>query len=352
MESIIRHTCREIESLFISVYSDLFQPFLGIFTLLNTLPAFLYGCDAPQALPSDAETVTKLTVANDASKINELDIFVFRDDRLQRLDSYQKVEDPPMWNHEVISSSGERLITVFANSRKESNDWAAVTSLAYIRDLSVCIEDEDPTCPFMSGLAGSRNGSGNDTRIFLSPLFSTVELRSIRCDFTGRPYAGERLEDVKVYLTNVNAECRILDTSGIFPSRIINAGKLQEEDMLKMQLPDIIFREIGEDIGRNAVYPDIRLICYPNNSQVEGPGTPFTRLVIEGRIGGETFYWPLDINRDGEGYGIGRNERYVFDLKITRKGTKDPDMPVKSEDMDIIFNIEKWMEKEEYEVSF
>jgi hypothetical protein len=58
------------------------------------------------------------------------------------------------------------------------------------------------------------------------------------------------------------------------------------------------------------------------------------------------------INKENEGYGIGRNEKYIFDIKITRKGTNDPDKPVSKEDIDIIFNIEKWNEKEDYGVIF
>ena len=87
-------------------------------------------------------------------------------------------------------------------------------------------------------------------------------------------------------------------------------------------------------------------------SEQFGPGTPFTRLVIEGKIQGETFYWPLDINKEDGGYGIGRNERYIYDITITRKGTKDPDSPVRKEDIDINFNVEKWNEKEGCEVIF
>jgi hypothetical protein len=50
--------------------------------------------------------------------------------------------------------------------------------------------------------------------------------------------------------------------------------------------------------------------------------------------------------------GIGRNCRYVFDVTITGKGTKDPDRPVTREMAETIFKIEEWKEKEEYSVEF
>lgn len=349
---IVTH-CRELIFLVFSVYSELFPPFLGI-TLLSFLPAFLYGCNAPPALPHhDAETVTRISMEASSGQIREMDIFVFRDDRMQKLDCYQKVEDPISWNNEIVSGSGGRLIAACINSGKTVMDWTSVSSLSSLRNLSVSLEDESMQHPFMSGMLGIYAGKDDrERRISLSPIFSIVELRSIRCDFSRRPYAGEVLKDVKVYLTNVNAECRILEHSEILPSRIINAGKLREEDIDMFPDQELIVRDIEGDIGKKVRHPGIQLICYPNNSQNEGPGTPFTRLVIEGKIEGDTFYWPLNINKDDGGYGIGRNEKYVFDVSITRKGSPSPDIPVSKEDIDIIFSIERWNEKEDCEIIF
>ena len=354
MKTIIVKYCRELISLFVSVYSEHFPPFLGILTLLSFLPAFLYGCNVPHTLPEhDLVATAGINTAAADGHLQEIDIFVFRNDMMQKLDCYQKVMDPYSWNKEVVSRSGERIIIACANSGRTVMDWAMVSSLAYFRNISWSLENESPEYPFMSGFVEITAGTeGKHTELILRPLTSTVELRSIRCDFTGRPYDGELLKDVKVYLTNVNAECRIMDSEAILPSRVINAGRLCEEDINTLRVPQMLVRSIGQDIGKSTLYPDIRLWCYPNNSISESPGTPFTRLVIEGSIGGETFYWPLDINRDAGGYGIGRNERYVFDLTITRKGTKDPDIPIKTDEIDIIFNIETWNEKEDYGILF
>lgn len=353
MKSFIIKYCREPIILVFSVVSRQFQPFLGI-TLLSLLPAFLYGCDAPLALPhQSSETATRISTEAVSGMVREMDIFVFCNDRMQKLDCYQKVNDPGSWNHELISSSGKRIIFICANSRKTMMDWRVITSLSSFKNITSSLEEEDMHTPFMSGMIEVDAGREDKCKpLALSPLYSIININSIRCDFTGRPYAGERLEEVKVYLTNVNAECRILDHSEIRPTRIINAGRLREEDISMFVNPDLIFKHIPESIGKQALYPEILLICYPNNSQSEGPGAPFTRLVIEGKIQGETFYWPININRENGGYGIGRHEKYIYDLTITRKGTKDPDTPVIKEDIDIIFKIERWNEKEDCEVTF
>lgn len=346
--------CREQIFLLFSVYSVHFPPFLGTLTLLSFLPAFLYGCNVPTALPdSSPETVTKITMEAISGKIGDLDIFVFHNDRMQKLDCYQKVEDPVSWNNEVVSSSGERVIAVCANSGMTATEWSAITSLSYLRNLTFSLENESIRHPFMCGLVEISSGNSNKSKaIYIRPLISIVELKSLKCDFSGRPYAGEVLEDVRVYLTNVSAECRIMEDTEIMPTRILNAGGLNEEDMAEMQDPSLLVREIEGPIGEKVWRPGIQLICYPNNSVREGPGTPFTRLVIEGKIKGETFYWPLNINKEDNSYGIGRNERYIFDITITRKGTKNPDAPVRKGDIDINFKLEKWNEKEDCEIIF
>ena len=188
-------------------------------------------------------------------------------------------------------------------------------------------------------------------------------LRSVSCDFSGKPYAGEQITDARVYLTNLNATCSLMPGEKETIERIINHKGLIQEDIKALKDSTLVVKHIG-DFGQVCIHPSASLMCYPNTSREESLGTPMTRLVIEGKIQGETWYWPLDINRngaDGVGaddsggvtdYGVGRNCRYVFDVTITGKGTKDPDRPVTREMAETIFKIEQWNEKEEYSVAF
>ena len=353
MNTHIEKYCREVISLATSVCSDSFPPFLGL-TLLSLLPASLYGCSAPEELQYTKTVIcTKISANHATCQMKDIDIFVFNDDRIQQMDCYQRVEDPPSWNNEIISGSGDRIITVCANTGKKLNEWFRISSLSHLKEITMSLEEDSMSYPLMSGISYSRSGSeSHRTDISICPLMSIVELRSIRCDFSQRPYAGEKMTDVTVYLTNINGECRIMDSENILPSRIINAGRLREDDMKQFIDPGMVMQEIRGKISMETIHPGIELACYPNNSMTEGPGTPFTRMVIEAKVQGETFYWPLDINRQEDGYGIGRNERYIFDVTITRKGTKDPDTPIRAEDIDITFTIEKWNEKKDCTITF
>ena len=88
---------------------------------------------------------------------------------------------------------------------------------------------------------------------------------------------------------------------------------------------------------RRAVTPGqwspVDLYCYPNDSDDDMMGSPPTRMVVQGDIDGATYYYPVDINREGFGYtsgphGLSRNVKYSYSLLITRKGSTDPDTPV------------------------
>ena len=50
-------------------------------------------------------------------------------------------------------------------------------------------------------------------------------------------------------------------------------------------------------------------------------GSPVTRLVIEGKLRGTTYYYPIDLP------GLEADVQYRMDVTLTRAGTTDPDTP-------------------------
>lgn len=353
-DSTKANDCREKPFSFLSINSEhKYLPFLGYLTLLSLLPAFLYSCMDPDhqlKTSNNPEPIMMSISALQECVISTLDIFVFQDDALQRLECYQRVDDPESWNGHILSCSGYKNIAILANSSVNMDEWKSIYSKSSLESMFIDIESEKQRYPVMYN--EFKANAGTSINITLSPLKSEIILRSISCDFTGRPYDGERLSDAKVYLTNVNAQCQIAIRDPVFPTRIINAGQLDEDDMKGFLEPEIMVRSLEEDIGKLRIYPDIRLSCYANNCLEDKPGSPFTRLVIEGKIGEDTYYWPLDINRDNDGNGISRNCRYTFDITITRKGSTDPDIPICLEDAEIKFETEQWIETEDCVTSF
>lgn len=329
---------------------------LGIASL--AVPVF-HGCSRQCcSLDSDfTEASTKASVKLAVHNITEpgirsVDALVFNDDILQRIDCYQHVEDIRNGTIQIGSCNGEKIVFLCANSQWGKDAWRAASSINSLKEMNVDLEDEDRLYPLMSSCRQVETGS-EDAEITLERLSGIVRLRSVSCDFSGKPYAGEKITDAKVYLTNVNGSCSILQDDAERIERIINYGGLIPEDIHGFRDSSLIISHIGA-ITTETAYPETELVCYPNTVPEETAGAPFTRLVIEGKIQGETWYWPININRgcSNSHEGIQGNTIYTYDIVIRRKGTQDPDNPITPEAAETTFETERWSEKEEYHVAF
>ena len=328
-------------------------PILGCLTLL--FPALVNGCtSALNYQEPEVMTETKIKVVSkskDGQQDRTLDIFVFNNDNLQRLDSYQRFDNWTQGNLGIASCKGEKIVYAIANSGYDRFVWAQVNSIGSMDKITTSLENESPdqltSCGIMEITAGEYAGE-----FALTPLVGQITLRSIRCDFSGLPYEGEIITKARAYLINVNAECPVTAIKQDYPMRIINNGHLDECDMDKFVNKEIILQNLGDEIGVNALNSNIKFLCYPNTSLNESPGSPFTRLVIEGKIAGNTYFWSISVGRENEGCGIIRNCNYIYDVEIRRKGTSDPDVPACVESVQCKFEVEKWEEKESYEILF
>ena len=339
-----------------SVYKVL-QSYLVLSMVILTTPVF-YGCEK-HTHPLDGDfteaakksSVKLAVLPAEDTHIRSIDAFIFNDDSLRRIDCYQRTDDFKEDELRIGSCRGNKIAVLCANPPWGKLEWKDVFSFNRTSSIKVNLEDEDSQYPVMS--ATVQMTAGDYMEVKMERLTSEVELRSIQCDFSGKPYEGESITDAKVYLTNVNATCSIVPDRGYTIERIINHGGLIPEDVINFRDSTHISKDL-ETISIKPSHPDIRLLCYPNLSVRETIGTPFTRIVIEGKIQGETWYWPISINRGcNTGHeGIERNRRYVYDITIRSKGTKDPDTPIVPEMAETTFKTERWKEKEAYHVTF
>lgn len=328
-------------------------PILG-YTILSLLPAVVYGCTPAPEIQEFVEEETALRLMKSSGDLLQaaepVDILIFNDDRMQRLDAYQKSSIPSCSVVKAASTAGNKIMAVFVNAQRDRYDWAEINSFEGLEDICVNLEEESRGHEAMSGI--HRGKAGSPANLHLERLASEIVIRSISCSFNGKTYDGLPLKNAKAYLTNVNAEAPLVTEHPYIPRRIINSGMLDMDDVSGFIQSDMILHEFDSDIGASKIRPDVRLRCYPNETPEEYPGAPFTRLVIEGEVNGKTYYWPFNINRDGSGNGIERNCRYIYDIKITRLGHTSPDIPIETDNAQIISEIETWEDKEEYGVRF
>lgn len=334
-------------------------PVLGL-TFILTFPV-LHGCESLHNTDGSftaAETVPVKMAVHSKTGMHgrDMDMLIFADDKISYLECWQRVKMPDNGEVSIASMTGPKIMMACSGiESKGYGDWMWVSSLESLQDAWTELEDETADMPVLSGSCSFRAGSHDYKQPMLTMrrVSSEVHLRSLRCDFKERPYEGAKLSDIQVYLTNVNASRHIWDDPGTAP-RIINQGRLIMEDVNRFKDRSIIWQNIEGEVGDNTTQTDIRLRCYPNSALDEGPGTPFTRLVIQGVLDGSTWYWPIDINR-GEGTphpGIGSNCIYTYDIVLTRKGSADPDTAIQTGMASITMEVEQWEEKEDYTVGF
>ena len=339
------------ESQFTNSFTILFTFFLNrgaCFTFL-IVPAMFFSCinieaNADCKPENQVHPLVKSQIKT-SNKVEILDAFVF--DQSGKLDCYQRFEAPDQ-SCEIASGSGVKHILLVANSNHKRNEWITVRNLMTMADIYVGLEDERHDSPVMTSLF--QITAGEQTNIDLLPIRSEIRINSLRCDFSDEAYHNERLTDIKIYLTNVNANCSILPDEDSQSSRFINIGMLDIGHLNKFAEHDMITQNLDIEIGNNITHIHRSLFCYANRPIEESIGSPVTKLVIEGKIGGNTYYYPIKINPRGG--GVARGCRYIFDIVLTRAGITDPDGELNEEDIDIIMEVEEWKEKDGYAVSF
>ena len=283
------------------------------------LPAFLLLACTPQMLPEESAPAARKTQiyvypAGNAS-IQGLDLLFFQDGPLFRLDAYQHLDRVSGNRVTGTSSTAARKVVILSNYPAEAFAWSGVRSLSSLSDLPFRLADEDPAAPMLQG----ESEAGSMGRVVLRPMLAKVVLRSIACDFTGRAYVGERLQDVRAYLTYASQECRPFAPEDP-PSSWLNAGRLDEAGTAALAHPEAVLRSLSASLG-GRIYPSAEFFCYPNPSDGSEFGSPVTRLVIEGKLRGTTYYYPIDLP------GLKADVQYRMDVTLTRAGTTDPDTP-------------------------
>lgn len=308
---------------------------------------FLSGC-CPDALPEadsfHSTHASFISAHNNPSSGSALDIFAFENDRLRRLDSYQRTDGFEGNTAYASSTTGPKIFFFCLSSGISRYEWADMNSYGSLSKVRIDLENETRECLTRTGEC--RIDDGEDAKeVILKPLVAQIRLDRISCDFSGTPYAGQNITDVMAYLTNVNATYGLMGSGTRGPERIINQGMLKPGDLKTFRDQGLVFAELTENLGTASVRPDINFLCFPNSGN-DVIGSPCTRLVIEGKIDGMTYYWPINVK------DIERNCRYVYDIVIRRKGTSDPETPINLDACTVQYDIKPWEEKEEYRIRF
>ena len=276
---------------------------------------------------------------------DSVDVFAYNPDNDDRIDSYSRI--PLRQTAELTLTTGRKRLVVLAGMDVSALTYADISTFESLGRVCARLEKEHPQRPILSGTVETEPGVRPQAALTLEALMTRIHIASLRADFSGQPYAGAVLDSVRIYLTNVCCTCPLLEQERHPSLQFCNYGRLDEEELQRFAQPSMLLWDVPGQIGADARPVDALLYCYPNREAQEGPGTPFTRLVIECVILGERFYYPFNLGRTaGFGAGVVRNRTYRLDITLRRLGSRDPDTVVEPQDVGILLQREDWKEME------
>ena len=311
------------------------------------LPALLLACTPlPEFAPGPTPATRKAQIyilPSGNTTVRGLDLLFFQEEPLEKLDAWQHLPGSIGGRVEGVSSVEARKLAAFGNL-PEGYGWSDIRSYTSLKGKTFQLADEDPATPVLVGTAGLPEGSRRSCRITLKPMLARITLRSIACDFTGRSYTGERLQDVRAYLTYAVDVYSPFDPD-VVPASWVNAGRLDESGTAALSHPETVLRDVATSLG-GRIRPSLDFYCYPNPSDGTEFGQPVTRLVIEGRLRGTTYYYPIDLP------GLKADVQYRMDVTLTRAGTTDPDIPAAAGTILLESTVMDWDGREWNDVHF
>ena len=285
-------------------------------------------------VPQTRATGSAHGVQADDNNVHSLEVFVFKNEGADAgvLDVYKKLtsaELSSLSNIQIQTTTGSKIIYVVANSHRDN--WTGVNTLQQFKSILSSLQKENLKSFTMVGSTSSVLQAATSLNIDISRLVARVHLAGIKTNFAGSPYEGVTLKNVKAYLINATGDIHYADgTPGANPL-VLNSGRLNSENVANCAMGGMLYDEIAQEVGDSGYNTSHYFYCYENMLSAESYDNKFTKLIIQADLNGTTYYYPININREGYGYnssnghiGIKRNTSYSVEVTITRPGALEP----------------------------
>lgn len=281
---------------------------------------------------------------------DSVDIFAYNPANGYRIDSYSRIAFAP--EIQLTLTTGPKRLVVLYGIDVSRLSYTDIVCLEQLQQVCGHLEAEDPAHPLLSGTADIDAGVNPRATVALEPLLTRIRVSRLAADFSGCSYEGAVVDSVRIYLTNVSCRCSLLAQDGVRAQEFVNYGRWSEADLRSFAAPEMLCDTLDGNLTATPRSLLTNLYCYPNQNSDELAGSPFTRLVVECRINGERFYYPLNIGRGtwkaaGLSEGVARGKTYDFTITLRHLGSRDPDTVVEWVSAGLFIKIEKWEELDE-----
>ena len=306
-------------------------------TAILQFPAFFSCTGVP--VPDDVREGRQIYIHCTKNPTPEaLDLFFFDTLGAQKLDSYQQVLNlqagEPVYG---LSSAGPKRLAALSGTAGVTDPWLGINTYGSLCKHTFSLDRESALNPLLAGEMLLEDGASRQAFLSLRPMLAAVRIRSVSCDFSGRPYAGKDFFNNKLFLSYAGSECRPLGPGGGDAVSWLNAGDVDSAAVLRLPLPEMVLQDGLGGIGPTGQLAGRDFYCYPH---------PDTRMVLEGWVDTLHCYYPIPLE------GLESGKCLQLDVTLRRLGSPDPDTPVSSGMVLLQTAILPWKEWEPYSVSF
>lgn len=264
-------------------------------------------------------------------------MFFFDTVGVKILDAWQYIpltDGQPVYG---LSASGTRLLAVLSAPAKDTSRWLDIRTYADLCKRTLRLADDSPEKPFLSGEVLLEDARTRDAAVELHPLLTKINLRSIACDFRGRPYEGKAFRCHTLYLSYAGVECHPIGASAGKPLSWVSAGWADSTTLKKLPHPEYLLQDGCGDIGPERRTMERDFYCYAGEQ---------LRLVMGGTLGDDECYYPIPLPNLLPG------REYRLDVTLTRKGSPDPDIPTETGAVVLDLITVPWTREETYTIPF
>lgn len=320
-------------------------------SLIAFTALFISSCEKPKptkpeiikestltiSIVSETKSSTSQTQTED-NTVNTVDVFVFRNTAGADngvLDAHKRFSGAELGDLSALTlttTTGQKNIYIVANAHKTFT--GVITLTAFQNQLST-LQSEKFTSWTMIGNTSTTLGVTTSITLTLSRLVGRVALQSLKTNFTGTPWAGQTLTNVKLYLINVKGD-KLFHNGGAGSTEVIlNKKQAVAVDINNCTQTGLLYDDVATAINDAGYSTEHFFYAYENSISTETASEKFTKLIIQGDLNGITYYYPISVNQTDFGYnsanghyGIRRNTTYTINVTINRPGSTDPDQPL------------------------
>ena len=286
------------------------------------------------SVPTIKTKVSEKNSPGTPDAINTLQVFVFDEGGILEASDMTETESVVL-----TCKTGPKKVFSLVNAP----EMADVTTYSALCSASSFLDDNTIDSMVMSGETEVNLTATSSVTIPVSRLAAKVVLRQVMNNFKFKSDQDAEFLVTHVYLLNVGAERGFLSEAS--PKQWYNMMELDTYDA-----PTFTYEELSSPVKlpySSTWTADKYFYCYPNPTETDSSEETWsarrTRLVLEATLGGEVMYYPVTLPV------IEPNSSYEVTMKITRRGSPSPDIPVTGIAAEFSVDVQNWISKDRIE---